>query len=137
MRTMIDVRQLLRGIPVGRRQHWEVEDRRIRVSLGSTGRRQDVRFREQGDDVIFSSTVLSSKQVPRGRRLRAALVVAVWERNATVQLVGFGFDKKGRLVGQVRHPAEHLDPAELELYVNALAVECDRLEYLLTGRDRS
>lgn len=133
---MIDLQRLLRGVPEDRRRHWEIEERRIRVSLGGTGRRQEVRIRERGDDVVFWSTVLSPTQIPRGRRRRAALKVAVWERNATVQLVGFGFDRRGRLIGQVRHPAEHLDPEELELYVNTLAVECDRLEYLLSGRDR-
>jgi hypothetical protein len=36
----------------------------------------------------------------------------------------------------IRHPAEHLDPEELELYITALTRECDRFEYLLAGKDK-
>jgi hypothetical protein len=59
-----------------------------------------------------------------------------WDRNANHEIVNFAFDKMNRLIGVIRHPAEHLDPEELELYITALTFECDRFEYLISGKDR-
>ena len=64
------------------------------------------------------------------------LALVAWQRNSDHELVNFTFDKKDRLVGLIRHPAEHLDPEELEHYINTLANECDRFEYLLAGKDK-
>ena len=58
-----------------------------------------------------------------------------WRRNAEHQIVTFAFDQKDRLVGRIRHPAEHLDYEELKVYVLSLARECDRFEYLVSGAD--
>ncbi len=58
-----------------------------------------------------------------------------WQRNAESDLVTFGFDNRNRLVGQIRHPAELLDLKELDLFIWALARECDRFEYQLSGKD--
>jgi len=36
----------------------------------------------------------------------------------------------------IRHPADHLDLEELELYIFNLAFECDRFEFIISGGDR-
>jgi len=59
-----------------------------------------------------------------------------WQRNADHELVTLELDKHDRLVGLIRHPAEYLDPEELEHYIITLTRECDRFEYLLVGQDR-
>jgi uncharacterized protein (DUF1786 family) len=64
------------------------------------------------------------------------IVLMTWRRNADHELVTFAFDKNDRLVGLIRHPADYLDPEELEQYILTLTRECDRFEYLLAGRDR-
>ena len=88
------------------------------------------------DDLyVFTSVVLGTRNVTKSIRHWRRLALLVWERNARHQLVTFGFDRKDRLIGQIQHQAEFLDPEELELYVNTLARECDRFEYLLTGKD--
>ncbi len=63
------------------------------------------------------------------------LAIRVWTRNAKTELVNFMFDQADRLVGAIRHPADHLDAAELAIYLRVLAVEGDRFEYVLTGKD--
>jgi hypothetical protein len=50
-------------------------------------------------------------------------------------LVAFGFDKRDRLVGIVEQPIATMAPEELRFYVEMLAKECDRFEYVLTGED--
>ena len=40
-----------------------------------------------------------------------------------------------RLLGRIEQPVATLDHEELELYVEILAKECDRFEYVLTGGD--
>ncbi len=58
-----------------------------------------------------------------------------WRRNRLSDLVGFKIDTRGRLIGEAWVPAEGLDAAEWETYVRAVALACDRVEYLLSGKD--
>ena len=58
-----------------------------------------------------------------------------WERNRTTHLVGFRVDRKGRLVGEAWVPKPGLGADEFLYYVQRVAEECDRFEYILTGRD--
>ena len=57
-------------------------------------------------------------------------------RNRQLRLCGLSVDEKGRLWGQCMVPKIGLDTHEFLLCARHLAAECDRLEYLLTGRDR-
>lgn len=57
------------------------------------------------------------------------------ERNRVTDLVGFKRDARGRLIGEAWLPLAGLDADEWAFSVRALARACDRLEYLLTGRD--
>lgn len=59
-----------------------------------------------------------------------------WQRNRTTRLVGFHIDHRSRLIGSARVPRIGLTPQELATYIEAVARECDRYEYLLTGEDR-
>ena len=115
---------------------WRRRGRRILVRLGRTNRAQRVHLSESDEDYVFSSIVLGGRTVTRRRKRWHQLTLLAWQRNAEHQLVTFAFDRRHRLVGQIRHRKESLDVEELELYVEALARECDRFEYLLTGRDR-
>ena len=57
-----------------------------------------------------------------------------WRRNRDTLLVGFRVTK-GQLVGEAWVPKAGLTAAEFGVYVRAVARECDRFEYLLTGAD--
>jgi hypothetical protein len=57
-----------------------------------------------------------------------------WRRNRAMQLVGFRFDHKNRLVGETWIPKAGLNRDEFLLYVKRVAAECDLFEYNLTGK---
>lgn len=63
------------------------------------------------------------------------LQLRIWQRNHASKLVSYRIDEKGRLVGEAWIPKAGLTADEFRLYVRTVAAECDRLEYLLTGRD--
>lgn len=73
---------------------------------------------------------------------RPAMLAAVggpdeyaWRRNRLSDLVGFKTDTRGRLIGEAWVPTEGLDASEWAIYVRAVAQACDRVEYLLSGKD--
>lgn len=66
----------------------------------------------------------------------ADLARRIWSQNRVSDVVEFALDESGRLIGRIEQVAETLNRNELEFYLTALAQECDRLEYLLTGRDQ-
>ena len=61
------------------------------------------------------------------------LPLQVWLRNRATLSVGFG-STMGAIGGEHRAEAG-LTAEEFQIYVRAFAIECDRLKYLLTGRD--
>lgn len=130
------LQRLIHSIPAARRSGWELRGNRVIVSVGAGQRRQEIRIVEKGDKYVFTSRVLRGAEIRRSPKKRRRVAQLAWERNAELQLVGFAFDDLDQLVGRIEHPARHLDPEELEIYVNALARECDQFEYQLTGEDR-
>jgi hypothetical protein len=61
--------------------------------------------------------------------------MVAWKRNRASDLVGFKVDGRGRLIGEAWVPTASLHADEWATYVQAVARSCDRVEYLLTGRD--
>ena len=108
---------------------------KIVLSVAAGQRSQKISITKQDRDYCLTSVILGTKQVTSRAKRWRELAKLAWHRNAEHQLVTFAFDKQERLVGQIRHPAEHLDYEELKVYVRALARECDRFEYLLSGDD--
>lgn len=96
------------------------------------GRRQVISIDEDEQAYIVRSTVMGA------HALKTAGVSAtrIWELNRSATLVGFRIDKKGRLIGEAKIPKIALTADEFRLIALNLAQECDRLEYLFTGRDR-
>ena len=58
-----------------------------------------------------------------------------WKRNRGSDLVGFKIDRRGRLIGEVWLPAAWVTKEEWQLCVRLLAERCDRIEFLLTGKN--
>ena len=98
------------------------------------GRHQIVRINRQEDRYVFISLVLGRSRVKKYPARKIA--ETMWDRNRHSDVIGFSLDKKSNLVGRVEHMAAKLDPDELYYYLRILAEECDRLEYLLTGKDK-
>lgn len=95
----------------------------------TTVRKQRVRISRKRNEYVFATIVLGATSGDHDLALRA------WRRNAETELVNFALDPKDRLVGEIRHPVGHLDEGELLVYLQALATEGDRFEYVLSGRD--
>jgi len=116
---------------------------------------RDAGFKVSGDELIVTFADgrqhrLTVEERPERQELRLSAVAAqpsmlrpeadgpqvfAWKRNRFSDLVGFKIDSRGRLVGETWVPLSGLDGEEWTLYVTTLARSCDRLEYLLSGRD--
>ena len=100
-------------------------------------RKQRVYIHRDNDRYILTSTVLGARQLSKYTKSKRRLVELLWLRNQDTEVVTFTVDNKDRLIGRIDQVAETMDPDEIFFYVARLAQECDRLEYLLTGDDRS
>ncbi|MCY3769382.1 MAG: hypothetical protein OXG56_08480 [Gammaproteobacteria bacterium] len=111
---------------------WHRKGRRVRVSLYPDGRSQIVRLARQGDHYVLSSVIAHVNAVNEDRR---SLAYRLWRRNALKTVVTFTIDHRERVIGRIDQPIESLYDKELKFYLETLARECDRLEYILTGAD--
>ena len=128
--------KMVRQVSKKHKDTWNLHDKCVHVKLSRRKRHQRVYLRLKGQYYFFISVVMGSTSVTKTDRKWNALALMAWRRNADHEIVNFAFDKKNRLVGVIRHPAEYLDPEELELYITTLTYECDRFEYLISGSDR-
>ena len=133
---MDNLLKMMRKLIRKHRENWFLTDKYVDVQLGRSMRHQRVYMYHKGGFYFFKSVVMGSMAVRKTKQRWNELILLVWQRNADHEIVNFGFDTQDRLIGLIRHPAEHLDPEELELYIIALTRECDRFEYLLAGRDK-
>ena len=132
---MRKLRHLLSRLDSKEGIEWVVEGDDILVSLSAHGRQQRIHVVREDSQYVFSTVVLASRSTNRTRTHKRRLAIRAWTRNAETELVNFTFDRVGRLVAEIRHPADHLDSVELEIYMKLLATEGDRFEYVLTGND--
>lgn len=104
----------------------------IDVTLAGT-RHQRIAVARVGPYIRLSSVVMGATRVERQGLAKALL--SAWQRNRAIDVVDFTLDAKRRLVGEIDALADTLDAAELAFYIERLATECDRLEYVSSGRD--
>ena len=128
--------KMMRQLSKKHMDSWTLNDKYVDVKLTRRNRHQRVYLSLREEYYFFTSVIMGSTAVTKSDRKWSDLALMAWRRNADHEIVNFAFDKKDRLVGVIRHPAEYLDPEELELYITTLTYECDRFEYLISGRDR-
>lgn len=97
------------------------------------GRKQQIVVKKTDGSYLLTSNVLHRARVEELGRWNVLL--ALWARNHTSNLVGFRLDRSGKAIGYVEHEAESLDPNDLAYAIEILARECDRLEFILSGVD--
>ena len=107
---------------------FEVDGPSIAVKFAEE-RSHTVTVKEQPDTYVLSAVVARQAVLAFDD-----LPLEVWLKNRSVTLVGFRIDRRGRLIGEAWVPKAGLDAGEFQVYVRTLAIECDRFEYLLTGR---
>jgi len=113
---------------------WSRQGKRIRVELDGQDRSQLVRLERHGDRYVLSSVVAGGDLVRRRRR--RDLAYRIWRRNASKSVVTFRLDERDHVLGVIEQPVISMHDDELRFYVEVLAKECDRFEYVLTGGDR-
>ncbi|MCB9488926.1 MAG: hypothetical protein H6684_09375 [Deltaproteobacteria bacterium] len=118
--------------------HWCAEDpdlavegRHVVVKF-SNARRQKVFVREQDDSYELFGYVDRSTSYRNDREI----LLGLWNRNRFTRRVGFRVDEHGHLVGESWIPKVGLTANEFRGHVRRTAEECDRLEYLVAGRDQ-
>lgn len=115
---------------------WALEGEHIVVHVPGSGRRHRVRLSRREDLYVLWAVILPSAEVTATDDRWRAIAYQAWRRNAMTELVTFAFDEHDRLIGVVEVPVVTLDHEELVAYVDALARECDRFEFALSGRDQ-
>ena len=102
-------------------------------STGETVRTHQVEIYQYADDLVFLSRVTEDGDcfslTPQN------LVEYTWLRNRKIDLVEFVPSPEGALMARVTHPITHLQPDEFMYCAHAVAIEADRLEYLLSEED--
>ena len=95
------------------------------------GRKHRVRIRET--DVLFEMHTV----VARAAAVRDIpdLPLRIWRHNRVSQLVGFRRDTRGRVCAEGWVAKAGLTAEEFQLVLHRVAVESDRFEFILTGRD--
>ena len=111
---------------------WSRNGRRVRISFSRNGRSQIVHLSRRKDRYVFCSVVAHVGAVNEDR---PSLSFRLWRRNALKAMVTFTIDRRERVIGLIEQPIESVHPKELKFYLETLARECDRLEYILTGAD--
>lgn len=103
-------------------------DGAIRVPCGNE--RSQTVFVEPHEEAIR----LCSNVVPR-RHAPPQPELTTWKMNRYRELVSFKVVERGRIIGEVWLPDIGITVDEWRIAIRTLAMACDRLEYLWTGRD--
>jgi hypothetical protein len=98
------------------------------------GRRQQIEIKKTGKYFKLSSCIMKSAYAERYDL--SELLRKIWIRNDEIDVVDFTLDNRKRLIGEVELLASHLDAQELAFYLICLAEECDRFEFILSGKDQ-
>lgn len=97
------------------------------------GRTQRIKVTREADRYVLTSVVARRAllvDIPPDR-----LGAMMWTRNDATDVVALALDARGRMVGRVEALAETLDDDALVFYLSRVGAECDRMEYILSGRD--
>ena len=111
---------------------WQRDGNRLTIPFTRDGRAQVVHLAQRDDRYRFYSIVAHAKDVNEDRRL---LAFRIWRRNGVKPVVLFLLDDRDRVIGLIEQPVASMQGRELRFYLEVLARECDRFEFILTGDD--
>jgi hypothetical protein len=118
-------------LPYAKARDFTIEPGGLLVRFAD-GRSHRLRVIEQDNTWLLRGLVVRHARLEfdQSPALAAAL------KNRHYFLCGLRVDEKDRLIAECHVPKPGLSAAEFQLQARHLAGECDRLEYLITGRDR-
>jgi hypothetical protein len=108
-----------------------VSDAEVTVTFPDR-RSHRVTVADVGDEFLLKAIVARPATV---RAAGTSLPLDTWLRNRVVNLVGFRIDENDRVISESWVPKAGLSAEELQLHLRTIAIESDRFEYALTGRD--
>ncbi len=114
---------------------WIVDGAVVEVPMARTARKHRIDLCEADGLYVLRTQVTGSSAFAHSGKDVRSLSYRSWHWNALSELVDFSVNDRGRLIGTIEQPMGSADDLELRMYVEALARECDRAEYVLTGRD--
>lgn len=97
-----------------------------------SGRSHRVQVCEADDTYEFHTIVARSSAGYNARELS----LWIWRLNRTAQLVSFRIDTRGRVVASGWVSKTGVTAAEFLTVLRRVAIESDRIEFLLTGKDK-
>lgn len=98
-------------------------------------RKHEVRVAELDEEFRLEATAVTKRHTTAMEGAGKDPQLDAWMRARVAKLVGFRVDGNGRLLVEATVPKAGLTSDEFRMYVQAVAVEADRLELVLTGRD--
>lgn len=107
----------------------------ILVSVDRSGRTQRVHMTRKRNEYVLSSVVARISDVVGTSLNLTLLLKRIWTRNALKPLVNLNIDGRDRIVGSISIPVGKESQSSIAFYLENLARECDRFEYILTGTD--
>ena len=119
----------------GENEQWSIDGLQLIGPVGTNGRKQRLRLGRLADVYTIETTILDSEIVTKTNKSWRDYARLAWKLNSERDIVNFTFDEEHRMIGAIEHPCEFLDFEEFVIYAKRLAVESDRVEYLLTGKD--
>ena len=100
------------------------------------GRKQSIRIYECEDLCMFISKAITSHKLESMVKERDRKIIEyTWMRNRHVDVVEFLMDLDGDISGRIIHPIKTMDWEEFLFNAYLLAVEADRLEYIVDQED--
>lgn len=131
---MNPIEQLVREAIKTTRFHAKLDPENRKIALRfKQGRSQTLEYAKREGRIRISSLVATASVVENMGRDK--VIYRCWQRNRYTDVTSFSLDRRGRLVGQIEYPLETLDAAELAFYLETLAIECDRFEFVFSGAD--
>ena len=112
---------------------WQRNGNRVTISFTRDGRSQIIHLAQRDRRYRFYSIVAHANDVNEDRRL---LAFRIWRRNGLKPVVLFLLNDRDQVMGLIDQPVGSMHTRELKFYLETLARECDRFEYILTGSDK-
>ncbi len=114
---------------------WIVDGAVVEVPMARTARKHRIDLCEADGLYVLRTQASGSSAFAHSKKEARRLSYRSWHWIALSELVDFLVKERGRLIGTIEQPKGSADDLELRMYVEALARECDRAEYVVTGRD--